>query len=364
MERFESGGIPESTVHLERRSRGAGDLPRDGRYIDPGSGALDGEAAGQRVREREASPGLPAQEERDPEDPTYYGLPVLKQPVWIWTIPAYFHVGGVAGAAGVLGSLVELAGREDLRPLARRCHRIAFAGTSLGSVLLIADLGRPERFLAMLRVFRPTSPMSVGSWILAADGAATFASVVLPQGLLQRTAGILAGPLGAVQAGYTAVLLNCTAVEVWRGTRRSLPWLFAGSSMAGLGAFLDLFDLDERSRQVVDRYARVGKVVELAAGVAAELEAAAEGERVVRPLRTGLSGAVWQASRICTAASLALSLLPGESPRRRRLSGVLGTLGALGVRFATLFAGRSSARDPRATFHRQRKDRAAAAPPP
>src|SRR5918912_3378961 len=95
---------------------------------------------------------------------TYYDRPVLKEPVWIWAVPAYFYVGGVAGAAATLGAVTALSRDDDLEVLARRCRALAAGGTVAGSALLVYDLGRPERFLNMLRVFRPSSPLNVGSW--------------------------------------------------------------------------------------------------------------------------------------------------------------------------------------------------------
>ena len=100
----------------------------------------------------------------------YYGIPLLKEPPWTWEIPPYFFVGGAAGSAAVLGLVASWIGRDA--KLARDCRYIAAAGTALSSALLISDLGRPERFLAMLRVFKPQSPMSVGAWTLAVFGTA------------------------------------------------------------------------------------------------------------------------------------------------------------------------------------------------
>lgn len=362
-ERSELGGIPGETL---RRERAAGaprePIPRDGRYLDERSAVLEGEASGQRVERLDASAlsklpfeGIPSQSGYNPEDPTYYGIPVLKEPVWIWTVPAYFHVGGVAGVAGALGTALENLGSRELWSLARRCDLLALVGTVAGSGLLVADLGRPERFLAMLRVFRPSSPMSVGSWVLAANSGAAFAAFVLPDGWLRRLFGLASAPLGALQATYTAVLLNCTAVEVWANARRSMPPLFAASSLAGVASLMDLLPLSETEHEVMHPLGVLGKSLELAAGAALELEVQAAHPRAVRPLREGLSGFMWQAARVCTAASLALSLWPGKARWKRVASGVLGTVGAAGVRFALLRAGHASARDPRATFHRQRR---------
>jgi hypothetical protein len=341
--------------------------PDDGRNIDLEMGGLDGEASGMAVPDRRdvgegavpyavwsETPGP----DRKPDDLTYYERPVLKEPVWIWAVPAYFYAGGVAGAAAVLGAAAQAGGRGELRDLVVRCRWLAAAGGAVGTGLLIHDLGRPERFLNMLRVFRPTSPMSVGSWILAAAVPLTAGSAILARrrGFLGRVGdllGALAGLVGMPLTGYTAVLLSNTAVPLWQETRRSLPAAFTASGMTAAASLLDLMDLDERSGRIVKRFGVVGKVAEIAAMRAVEQEAERL-ERVGRPLRDGLGGALWRASKALTGASLALSLLPGRRRAIRRGAGLLGTAGAIALRFAVFHAGKSSARDPRATFEHQR----------
>ena len=162
---------------------------RDGRNIDPGLGTLRGEGSLQRVATVPA-PVMPHRVDVPAADatgsdlgPSYYGAPLLKEPVWRWYIPAYFYAGGVAGAAAALGGAVQLALdagapgtlQRFVLPgehrLVRTCRTIATGGAVLSAALLIADLGRPARFLNMLRVFRPTSPMNMGTWILSAFGA-------------------------------------------------------------------------------------------------------------------------------------------------------------------------------------------------
>src|SRR5712691_2949745 len=108
----------------------------------------------------------------------YYDLPLLKKPVWTWEIPVYFFVGGAAGASAVIGIAAQLAGAD--KRLVRDARWIAAIGANLSAPLLIADLGRPERFLNMLRVFKPQSPMSVGAWILSGFGASAMGAVLLP----------------------------------------------------------------------------------------------------------------------------------------------------------------------------------------
>ncbi|HVR96584.1 MAG TPA: NrfD/PsrC family molybdoenzyme membrane anchor subunit [Thermoanaerobaculia bacterium] len=339
----------------------------DGRHVDPRLGLLLGEGAAQQVETRgEALPSRAGVWSEVPSksyeagDPTYYDRPVLKETVWIWAVPAYFYVGGTAGAAAVLGGAAQVLGGEEMRGLVHRCRWIAAAGGAVSTVLLIYDLGRPERFLNMLRVFRPTSPMSVGSWVLAAAASCTAGSAVLSRregflGGLGDLAGLSAALLGMPLAGYTAVLVSNTAVPLWQSARRSLPPLFVASSISGAASLFGLLPLEltPRERKVVDRFGTLGKAVDLAAMAAVEHEAG-QVEQVAKPLREGLSGTLWKAAGALTAASLALSLLPGRSKAKRRAAGVLGTAGAVALRFAVFHAGKASARDPRATFHQQR----------
>jgi formate-dependent nitrite reductase membrane component NrfD len=340
----------------------------DGRNVDPRLGVLEGEGSGQRRERAEPSAPLEVWESvpghGDDEDPTYYDRPAIKEPVWIWAVPAYFYAGGTAGATALLGAIAQVDGDPKLRPLVRRCRWVAAVAGAVGTGLLIHDLGRPERFLNMLRAFRPTSPMSVGSWVLAVEGPATAASAVLSgtsglRGRVGDLSGLVAGVLGIPQAGYTAVLVSNTAVPLWQAARASLPALFMGSAVAGAASILDLFASSPRESAIVRRYGAIGRVGELLAGLAVEHDAGRV-ERVGRPLREGLAGSLWKAAKIVTGTSLVLSLLPGRSRRRRTAAGLLGTAGSIALRFAVFHAGKASARDPRATFHQQRAGHGAA----
>ena len=321
----------------------------DGRNIDDALGALVGEAAGQRVGATEVGEPWRHVPMADPDDPTYYDRPVLKEPVWIWSVPTYFAIGGMGGAASLLGLVCRLSRRPGLARLAARARWLGVATGASGTVLLVIDLGRPERFLNMLRVFRPSSPMSVGSWVLASYApAATLGALVRGRGPIGLAADTGAGLLGVPLAGYTGVLLGNTAVPVWSETRRSLPGLFMSSGVAAAGSVLDLFPLTQEEAGVARRYGVAGKLAELAWAERVERDAKAATGRVALPLHEGVSGSLWRASKWLTLASLVTSLL-----RRRRLSGVLGVAGTLAVRFAMFRAGTASARDPRATFHLQ-----------
>ena len=329
---------------------------RDGRDIDESIGVLGGEGARIVVDvPRDAHPtegkhhGHPLAQRAD--ETTYYGLPAIKEPVWISTIPAYFYVGGATGAALALAAATSFSGDDAaMRALGRKCRALGFAGAIVSSALLIADLGRPKRFLHMLRVFRPTSPMSVGSWVLVATGGAATCSF-LP-GPVGRASALAAGVLGAPLAGYTAVLLCNTAVPLWHSTTRTLPILFIASAITSAASLLDLVVTAPRETRVVRRFGIVGKVAEL---IAAELVArdASRNPRVGAPLHRGPSGALFRAAKLLTMASLGVALVPTKHRAPRVIAGILGTLGAVAVRFSIFHAGKASARDPVATFSSQ-----------
>ena len=105
----------------------------------------------------------------------YYGIHLLKEPQWTPEIPLYFFVGGVAGSAAVIGAAADWLGKDP--KLAQSARWVAFGGGLASTALLIHDLGRPSRFLNMLRVFKVQSPMSVGAWTLAAFGGSTAAAL-------------------------------------------------------------------------------------------------------------------------------------------------------------------------------------------
>jgi hypothetical protein len=348
----------------DRRDQSRG----QGRFIDPALGLLAGEGSQQRIAtEREGYPTRTGLWTEVPSqaapgggaEPSYYGRPVLKEPVWIWTVPLYFYVGGTAGAAAVLAGAAQVTGGPALRPFVHRCRWVAAVGGAVSTGLLIADLGRPERFLHMLRVFRPTSAMSVGSWVLAGAAGTTAGAAILGgrRGLLGRLGdviGLAAAGLGLPLAGYTAVLLASTAVPLWQESRESLPPLFVASAASGAASLLEILPDPPRGTAVVHRFNLLAKAADLTAMAAVERDTARI-ETVGKPLREGLGGALWKLAKAATAASLALSLLPGGSKRRRIAGGLLGTAGAIALRYAVFHAGKASARDPQATFRQQRE---------
>jgi formate-dependent nitrite reductase membrane component NrfD len=328
--------------------------PLDGRNIDQHLGALRGEGALQRIGQiDEARPfeRRPWRREATADEDSYYGLPLLKESVWKWPVPTYFYVGGLAGAAAALGAAASLFGRGKLPRISRRARFIAAAGAVASAGLLIEDLGMRKRFIYMLRVFRPTSPMNLGTWLLSAFGGCA-AAALLP-GRIGDAAALASGVLGLPLTSYTGVLLANTAVPLWQEARTTLPPAFVASAAASAASAFEMMSLGPRERRVIRRMAIAGKLAELLNDLAMEREVSRV-ELVGEPLRRGSSGLLWHTATVCKISSLIASLLPRKPRWARIAGGVLGTAGALATRFAVLQGGKASARDPHAAFALQR----------
>lgn len=330
----------------------------DGRNIAPELGSLVGEASALRVKRPEEAYPLPERARAERSPGTYYDMPALKQPVWKGWIPAYFWTGGAAGAAATLGAAVQVVAPVRLKGLVARTRWMSAVLVGASAGLLTIDLGRPTRFLDMLRVVRLSSPMSVGSWVLTASGVASGLAA-----LGSDHAGLAAGVLGLPLSGYTAVLLTNTAVPAWMHARGAMPALFVASGVASASALLELMPGSARERRVVHAFAIAGKAGEVLAmrRVRKALDAQ---PHVGRSLRSGRAGKLWKTARVLSLAGLAATLVAGgkRGGRARIAAGLLGTAGALALRFAIIEAGKQSALDPRATFAPQRARGSSPAP--
>ncbi|WP_249713747.1 NrfD/PsrC family molybdoenzyme membrane anchor subunit [Rhizomonospora bruguierae] len=302
---------------------------------------------------------------------SYYGRPILKRPTWRYDIPAYLFAGGVAGGSALLAAGGDLTGR----PALRRAGRLAALGAiGAGTYFLIHDLGRPGRFHHMLRVAKPTSPMSVGTWILAAFGPAAGLAAAgelagyLPRrgalGLARRAlppAGRLAG-LGAAAAApalatYTGVLLADTAMPSWHEAYPQLPFVFAGSALAS-GAGVGLLAAPPEQAGPARRMAVAGAALELAAAHRVETRLGLLSE----PYRTGKAGRLLRTGRALTAAGVAGALLGRRSRVLSALSGAALLTASLATRFGIFEGGIASAVDPKYVVVPQRERRAARGP--
>jgi formate-dependent nitrite reductase membrane component NrfD len=286
---------------------------------------------------------------------SYYGRPIVKEPVWKPEVPTYLFTGGIAGGCSLLHGFARVAGHERL---AKTALYVAAGADVVSPVLLASDLGRPERFHHMLRVFKVTSPMSVGSWILFISGGASNTAAALELvgrlRVVKWAAELVSFAAGAPLATYTGTLLADTAIPVWHDARKELPFLFGSSALASAGAATAIFLAPEDS----------GPARRLAvAGVAAELGVMQAMERklgfVGEVYRKEAAGKLARASKILTATGAAVLATRGRRSRGAAVAGgALVLAGELALRWSVFRAGFQSARDPRYTVipQKQRKE--------
>ena len=282
---------------------------------------------------------------------SYYGRPIIKEPAWTIEVPWYFFTGGLAGASAPFAVAARLTGNQRL---ASSALTVAGVGIAASVPLLVSDLGRPERFHHMLRVFKPTSPMSMGSWALAAMGPAAVGAAVSDRlGILPglgRVAEVVSGVIGPSLCTYTAALVADTAVPVWHEARRELPLVFAGSALASAGAASALLT-PAADAGPARRLAVAGAAVELGAVAAMERRLGELGE----PYHQGPAGRYARLARGATALG-AVAIAVGGTRRRWAAMAGSGLLlaGSALERLAVYKAGFQSARDPKYIVKPQR----------
>lgn len=289
----------------------------------------------------------------DAEFSSYYGRPVIKKPTWAaLDIAGYLFLGGLAGASSVLAAGAELTDRPTLAMAGKTTALVAISGSL---VALVHDLGRPARFANMLRVVKPTSPMSVGTWILTGYGPlAGLAAVTAISGKFRgigKLATVGAGVVGPAVAAYTGALIADTAVPTWHEGFRELPFVFVGSAASAAGG-LGMIAAPIHEAGPARRAALLGATLETVAikkmergmGIAAE------------PLHTGTPGKLMRAAELLTVGG---ALVGGVLGRRSRVAAVVGGVASLAgsacTRFGIFHAGVESAKDPKYTVVPQRE---------
>lgn len=284
----------------------------------------------------------------------YYGIPLLKEPAWTWEIPLYFFVGGAAGSAAVVGAIANYTGAD--RKIVRDARWIAAAGSVISPALLISDLGRPARFLNMLRVFKPQSAMSVGVWTLmgfsTAASATIFAQLLsdrygpsFPVRVMEHAGEAAALAFGLPFSNYTGVLIGASAIPAWNRNVGDLPIHFG---MSGLSAAVGLLEL------MGNRRSRALEMLGLGAALWEIWEALhieSRPERALEPLKQGASGAITRVGSALSgpipAALRLVSLFSGRkrSDSLRNAASLSAIAGSLLTRIAWVYAGHVSARD-------------------
>jgi formate-dependent nitrite reductase membrane component NrfD len=332
------------------------------------------------------APGSPARAhdpQATPAEPSYYNVPMLKPPVWKWQIASYFYLGGLSAGAYVIGRAAERAGGGAYRDLARIASYLALGSLIPCPPLLIADLGDPKRFHHMLRVWKPSSPMNFGTWAITAySGMATYEVVrqylaerdrSLPRRerskllklmnhgallMLHDAAGV---PFALVVAGYTGVLLSCTANPLWCKNPFLGPLFSASAISTGAEAIGLAMDCTRRGSRDGESHA-ILRQIDTAAHVA-ELGLmkgflSFAGEKA-NPLRKGKMSKHHKMSLGGIILAEVLKLLP--VPRRLRrpvriVANLLGLGAGFSMRWSMVFGGHEAADDPhlsRAVSHPQ-----------
>jgi hypothetical protein len=291
----------------------------------------------------------------------YYQIPLLKQPPWTWEIPLYFFVGGAAGAAAVIGAIADYTGAD--REIVRDARWIAAAGSIISPALLVSDLGRPERFLAMLRVFKPQSPMSVGVWTLVGFSTGAFATAFaghlhrrygpsLPLRVIENAGQAASLAFGLPFSNYTGVLIGATAIPVWNRNAGNLPLHFGASGLSAAVGLLEL--LGHRKSRALQALGLGAAIFEMFEGVRVE----SRDHSHLDPLKQGPSGWITRTGGALSGpvpAALRIASLFANGRRSeslRKWASWSAVIGSLATRIGWIAAGHESARDWRLPLER------------
>jgi formate-dependent nitrite reductase membrane component NrfD len=300
-------------------------------------------------RSASADVAAAARAARGPDDPDIHVQgPMMKPAVWTWEVPLYFWLGGIAAGSSLIALACDVA---DDHASAKVARKVALGAVMPGAPLLILDLGRPERFFNMLRIFKPRSPMSMGAWCLmgfsTVSGAAVAADLTGRE-KPARALGALTALFGTYLGSYTGALLAATAVPVWGRSRLFLGPIFVCTATA-TGAAANRLVLVAAGTPAGHPTRNALGVIETVA-MSGELVLSTINERrlgrLARSLEAGRPGTLFQAAKWMVRAGLALHVGRRRGgPWVHHLASVLYLLAGLCFRFAWVGAGRTSAHD-------------------
>jgi protein NrfD len=301
--------------------------------------------------------------------PSYYGQPQLKPSPFGWKVSLYIYVAGLAGSSQLLAALGDIFGGRRARGMVRRGRYLSILGITLGPLLLILDLATPRRFYNMLRIFRPTSPMSMGTYVLTTFGmfASTTAALQFVADrmlksplhwlrLLARIAQVPAALAGGGMSIYTASLQSATSTPLWAASPRRMAVRYGASSIASAAAALSIGERmagPGRMAARLDALALVALTVELGATLASARDYRRKG--VAEVLDTGALGAaeavgVVGLGTLLPIALYSTALLGRRSGSMSKAASVATLAGGMALRHVMLVAGNESARRPAASF--------------
>ncbi len=324
--------------------------------------ALPPRAAGHGETPQAVGPG------EDWNGSTYYGRQQLKPaPFNNYVVGGYIFLAGICGGASLLAGAAELTKTPHRDGLVRRARYLSLLAPFVGGAMLIWDLHTPKRFYMMLRIFKPTSPMSIGTYIFSAFSALAVPVAALQfasdrfawarAGWLRRANGIASVPLAATGAGigtYTAALLAATSTPLWAAAPRALAMRFASSSVASGAAMLSIGERGAINRRRLDEITLAALTLELGATIASH--AVYQRRGIGEALKTtpgiieslGATGAGVIAPIALQAASLLLTR--GRSRPLSRIAAALTIAGSLVLRISFMAAGNQSALRPDISF--------------
>jgi formate-dependent nitrite reductase membrane component NrfD len=299
----------------------------------------------------------------------YYGIPPIKEHTWTWEVPVYFWLGGLGAGAHLISTVAQLLGWKD-KAFFRATRYTVLVTMILSPILLIMDLGRPERFYNMLRIVKLRSPMSTGSWALAIFGVLSgliAAAQAARDGLLgrdnilvrlvktfipDRLLSVVALPVGLYVGLYSGILLSATSVPMWARNFLLMGPTFLSSGLStGLSAISFILHLgDWGERRTLEALRRTERITLLIEGGLLAASLARMG-RWGKPLYSKKLAPLFLGGALLGGILAPFALLSGRETRGKSLlTSVLALLGGLALRFAMIEGGRLSARDPQATF--------------
>jgi formate-dependent nitrite reductase membrane component NrfD len=306
----------------------------------------------------------PVREGRD-----YYGIPPIKEHTWTWEVPLYFWLGGIGAGSHLISTVAQLLGWED-RAFFRTSRYTVLVTMILSPILLIMDLGRPERFYNMLRILKLRSPMSTGSWALTIFGVLSgliASAQAARDGLLgrdkmlvrllgasvpDRLLSVVALPFGLYVGLYSGILLSATSVPMWARNFLFMGPTFLSSGLStGISAISFILHLGEwgekKTLEALRRTERISLLIEGGLIAASLIRMGRWG----KPLYSRRLAPLFLGGTVLGGIVAPFALLSGrESRPRGLLASLLALLGGLALRFAMIEGGRLSARDPQATF--------------
>jgi formate-dependent nitrite reductase membrane component NrfD len=301
-------------------------------------------------------------------DKNYYGIPPIKHAHWTWQIPVYFWIGGIGAGVHLFSTVAQLLGHED-RALVRTSRYTVLLTMILSPVLLIWDLGRPERFYNMLRIVKLRSPMSTQSWslflfgnfagLLAARQAAedgllgrNLLSDLLIRLIPERLLAVLGLPFGLFVGFNTGNLISATSVPMWARNWLFMAPTFLTSGLSTALSFLSLvLHLGHRGEKKTLRALRRAEKATLVLEAILFAASLARMSRWSKPLFSKKVAPLFFGGGLLAGIVAPMALLFGrESRSKSLLASTLVLLGGLAFRFAMILGGRISADDPEAYF--------------